>query len=278
MKTKRRIFIILIFIIGILVIWKKLENKNIAEASKPSLSEQSESDSDFDSKTEDKDVKLDHLKSDEIDPVLSDKKNDNKSNQEVQPRVLFERDKSISSEVSYNPQKLEDVFAFLENKKREEPLAEFSKLHDFAAEVPRDLKEGESFRIDAKDAFNFVGLYIDRTVNIKLFLFVDIETGQLGEQSCLIVKDEVYQNQNGFQIRLDGNGYAVILVDSKWYLRMKYVDDYGHLVGHLYKLSENGWLFQESFDAFSRKLVNRPMMPGSDFCHRIRDLKDSDIY
>lgn len=106
-----------------------------------------------------------------------------------------------------------------------------------------------------------------REANLKIYLTADIDTHELDESSCLILKNEIFRGQ-AFHFRHDGDGYAVAMVESRWYLRLKYIDDYGRFVGQLFKATENGWQFQESFDAVPTAMP-KPDQQRS-ICERIK--------
>lgn len=206
-----------------------------------------------------------------VDSVSKNERNKDVAVPATAQVTLFEKEISEDQKVSYKPQSTDEAFKFLQSKKTEDPLAEFYKLQELRIEIPRDLQPGESFSPDKDDmTFNFIGLFADKTANIKMFFAVDDETGEVAETSCLILKNEIFQLQgtHGFSMRHDGNGYAVIFADSRWHMRMKYVDDYGRFVGQLFKATENGWEFQESFDAVPGSMPRNKQ--GESFCERLK--------
>lgn len=165
------------------------------------------------------------------------------------PVVLFEKQTPSFVPIPYKPKNTDEAIRFLESKTVEDPSDEFPKLMPLYVSMPRNMRPGDSFYAESTNmTLIFMGVFADRKAKLKLYLTANIDTHELDESSCLILKNEVFRGA-AFHFRHDGEGYAVAMVESRWYMRMKYIDDYGRFVGQLFKATENGWQFQEAFDA-----------------------------
>lgn len=94
------------------------------------------------------------------------------------------------------------------------------------------------------ESATFSGKFIDEQNDIKLSIVYSGDTGELGNISCIKVKNNltIFSPDGDIQIRDDGFGYAIILIKEKWYFRLGYSFSPGRsLVGKFYQKVESDW-------------------------------------
>lgn len=117
---------------------------------------------------------------------------------EATPLVLFEKTdvEKIPTQMPTNEKEAQE---FLNTKELIEPETEFVKLKDLVFDVLSNNYESPLMH---------PGIYIDKAAQIRMAFVERSDTGQIGEHSCLIIKNEApLELQNQFAIREDGQGY-----------------------------------------------------------------------